>query len=283
MVTPALRRQAATHLQEQYGFSQRRACRVLTTNRASVRYQSRRSSDASVRERLRQLAHERPRFGYQRLHVLLGREGQRINHKKVYRLYCEEGLKLRRKGRRQRAGVRRTDRIVAHGATQIWSLDFIHDQLGDGRRFRVLTVVDEYTRECVATEVDTSLPGARVVQVLERLRHTRGVPQALRVDNGPEFCGRALDTWACEHSVKLIFIDPGKPTLNPYIESFNGRLRDECLNQHWFINMADARGVIEHWRQDYNEVRPHSALGNQPPALFGAQVQPINKLSMTMA
>jgi putative transposase len=282
MVTPALRREAVTHLQTQHGFSQRRACQVTASNRASIRYRGRRSPDVLVRDRLRQLARERPRFGYQRLHVLLRREGHRIKHKKTYRLYCEEGLKLRQKGRRRRAGGRGSDCTVAQGVASIWSLDFVHDQLGNGRRFRVLSVVDEYTRECVAMEVDTSLPGARVVQLLERLRETRGIPHALRMDNGPEFSGRAVDAWACEHDVKLLFIDPGKPMQNPYIESFNGRLRDECLNQHWFLTLVDARCRIEGWRQDYNEVRPHSALGNQPPAQFADQLPKTKERSTGM-
>ena len=258
-------------VEEHSRLSERRACGLLAVWRSSWRYRRRRREDPLLRQRLRELAHERRRFGYRRLQVLLGREGWRVNHKRVYRLYREEGLAVRRrKGRRRASGVR-VPLSAPTQANQGWSMDFLTDALASGRRFRVLTVVDEYTREALAIEVDTSLPGARVVRVLERLQEGGRVPEWVVCDNGPEFSGQVLDQWAFAHGIRLHFITPGKPVENAYVESFNGKLRDECLNENWFGSLNEARGVIETWRVDYNQARPHSALGYRTPEEFAAE------------
>jgi putative transposase len=255
-------------LTEKFGLSQRRACALVGVGRSTCRYVARRPEWPALRERLHELAGERRRFGYRRLHVLLRREGYRVNLKRTYRLYRHEGLALRRRGRRRRIS-RGVPRLPAPTrVNERWSLDFLVDVLEDGRRFRLLAVVDDFTRSCLAIEVDTSIGGRRVVQVLQRLIETRGKPTVLMTDNGPEFIGRALDAWAYAQGIRLHFIEPGKPNQNAFVESFNGRLRDECLNEHWFFSLGQARQTIETWRLDYNAVRPHSALGNVPPEEF---------------
>lgn len=259
-------------VQERWGLSERRACRLIGIHRSVARYRKTRKDEPGLRDRLCSLAAERRRSGYRRLWVLLRREGFRVNHKRVYRLYREEGLAVRRRRRRRMAAAARTGPVMPVGPNQRWSMDFVSDALGNGRRIRVLTVIDDFTRECLATEVDTSLPGLRVRRVLDRLSVERGLPGLIVVDNGPEFAGRVLDEWAYANGVRLHFIDPGKPVQNAYVESFNGRLRDECLNEHWFMNLAEARTIVETWRDDYNAVRPHSALGNQTPRAFAEQV-----------
>ncbi len=239
--------------------------------RASFRYRSRRPEQTELQERLRTLAAERPRWGYRRLHVLLRREGHPINVKRTYRLYREAELMVRKR-RRKRVTIERKPRVIPAQPNRRWSMDFVSDALENGRRIRCLTVVDDFTRECLAIEVDTSLPGLRVVRVLERISAERGgLPEAIVLDNGPEFAGRALDAWAYSKGVSLAFIRPGKPVENAFVESFNGRFRDECLNEHWFTRLADARQTIESWRRDYNQMRPHSSLGGLTPAEF-AQV-----------
>ena len=248
--------------------SERRACVLTGLGRSSYRYRHPRPDEGGLRKRLKELAAERRRWGYRRLTVLLRREGQTVNAKRIYRLYREEGLGVRRRKRKRIGVVERQPLTTPEGTNQRWSMDFVSDALSDGRKFRSLNIVDDYNRECVAAEVDTSIPGARVVRVLERLRQLRGLPQGLVTDNGPEFAGRALDVWAHEQSVKLHFIEPGKPVQNAFIESFNGKMRDECLNEHWFVSLTEARQRIEIWRQDYNEVRPHSSLGNRTPQEF---------------
>ena len=241
-------------------------------DRSSARYRPRRLVDRVVRERLRALAHQRPRFGYRRLMVLLRREGQHINHKRVYRLYREEGLAVRRRRRKRVALTNRVALAAPQRAGQQWAMDFMSDTLANGRSFRTLNIVDTYTRECIAIEVDTSLPGARVARQLAQVCEQRGQPETIVIDNGPEFAGQVLDAWAYQHGIQLQFIRPGKPTENAYIESFNGKFRDECLNQHWFLDLEDARHIIAAWRDDYNHTRPHSALGNQPPAVFAERL-----------
>jgi len=218
-----------------------------------------------ARERLLELAAERPRFGYQRLCLLLRRDGLRVNHKRVLRLYREEGLWLRRRKRKRLPARLRQPLAKPTAPGQHWSMDFMTDTLADGRVFRVLTVVDDYSRQCLALEADVSLPGARVVRVVADLIKTCGKPVLIRTDNGPEFTGRALDQWAYESGVKLEFIQLGKPPQNGSIESFNGRLRDECLNQSWFLSLADAKAILGAWRLDYNQQRPHSVLGGLTP------------------
>jgi putative transposase len=271
-VTPAARREAVQVAVEELGLSQRRACRLVGIPRSVARYEPRCTEPVGLRQRLRELAAERRRFGYRRLGVLLRREDFAVNHKRVYRLYREEGLAVRRRKRLRRCGRGRVARPIPVEANQRWSMDFVSDSLADGRRIRILTVVDDFTRECLATEVDTSLPGLRVARVLDQLGEERGLPEVITVDNGPEFAGRALDAWAYERQVQLHFIEPGKPVQNAYIESFNGRLRDECLNEHWFGSLYQAREIIEAWREDYNGVRPHSGLDNRTPQEFAAKM-----------
>ena len=238
--------------------------------RSSCRYRPRERRDAELRAALRELALERPRFGYRRLWVMLGRRGWCVNRKRVYRLYREEGLAVRRR-KRKRVAVERQPLRLPLRANEVWTMDFTHDALMSGRKFRTLNLMDGYTREALAIEVDTSLPGPRVVRVLEGLGQERGVPERVQVDNGPEFISQVVDQWAHERGVKLNFIRLGKPTDNGHIESFNGKFRDECLNQYWFVNMMEARERIEAWRQDYNHQRPHSSLGYRTPAEFAEQ------------
>jgi putative transposase len=268
VVTPAARRQAAQYAQQTYELSERRAGRLLGIGQSSLRYRSKRLDDADLRRRLRALAAERPRFGYRRLGVMLEREGSSVNHKRLHRLYREEGLVLRKKRRQRASTATRAPLVCPQRAGQRYSMDFMSDSLATGRSFRTLNIVDDYTRECLAIEVDTSLPGERVARVLDRLIKSGRKPEVIVVDNGPEFAGKVLDTWAVRNKVQLRFIDPGKPIQNAYIESFNARLRDECLNQNWFVSLEEARRVIEQWREDYNQQRPHSSLDNQTPEEF---------------
>ncbi len=254
------------YTQQQYPVSERQACRIVGAGRTMVRYRRRGGRDDwPVRERLRALALERPRFGYRRLHQLLRREGIAVNHKRIERLYREEHLAV---GRRTRKRVARQDRGRPAGPNrpnQQWALDFVSDALGAGRRFRCLNVIDTCTREALAIVADTSLGGARVAAELDQLVKRNGAPREIILDNGPELRSKALDRWASGHHITLRFIDPGKPVQNAVCESFNGRLRDECLNQHWFLTLHDARTILERWRHDYNHVRPHGALGYQTP------------------
>lgn len=249
--------------------SERHACRLLGLGRSTHRYQSRKAErDRSLRVQLKELAAKRMRFGYRRLTELLMRAGINVNHKRVYRLYREEGLAMRI---RQRRRIRWNGLPVSPVATrpnERWSIDFVSDCVSTGQVIRLLTVVDDYTRECLAIEVDTSLGGLRVCRVLERISSERGLPEAIVLDNGPEFRSRVLTAWSEERGVRLEFIQPGKPVQNAYIESFNGRLRDECLNANWFLTLKDARQKIESWRRDYNEQRPHSSLNYLTPTEF---------------
>jgi putative transposase len=262
-----MRREAVLVMQVEVELSQRRACGLMGVHRGTCRYRSRRREDGGLRVRLRELAEVRRRFGYRRLLVLLRREGWQVNHKRVYRLYVEEKLSLRRKRRRKRSSVRQP-LAEPRGLNQVWSVDFMTDAFSSGRRFRTLNIVDDYTREALAIEVDTSLGGGRVVRVLEELKALRGLPRQIRSDNGPEFVSRSVDQWAYEQGLQWHTIQPGRPMENGYVESFNGRFRDECLNENWFTDLADAREKIEQWKQDYNQVRPHSALGYLTPAEF---------------
>ena len=239
-MTPATRRETMHRVQERWGFSERRACRLMGIHRSVARYRRVGSDAPELLKRLRSLAAERRRFGYRRLWVLLRREGFGVNHKRVYRLYREEGLSVRRRKRKRMAGIARVPTMAPERPNQRWSMDFVSDALASGRRIRVLTVIDDFTRESLAMEVDTSLPGLRVTRVLDRLAIDRGLPELITVDNGPEFAGRILDAWAYAHGVHLHFIDPGKPVQNAYIESFNGRLRDECLNEHCNLEVHEA-------------------------------------------
>lgn len=265
------KREAAGLLRQELGLSERRSCRVLGVSRSLVQYTPRPDRNGALRTRLKELAEARRRFGSPRLHVLLKREGWPVNHKRIERLYRQEGLSLRRKRRRKSASHLR---VVLPGPCRVnerWSMDFVTDSLTSGRRFRSLTIVDDHSRESVAIEADFSLTGERVVRVLTRLSLTRGLPAVITVDNGPEFAGKTLDAWAYQKGVKLHFIRPGKPVENAYIESFNGRYRDECLNENVFRTLDEARYIIETWRCDYNRHRPHSSLGNLTPEEFANQ------------
>ena len=255
-------------MQQTHGLSERRACGLIRIARSSQRYRSQRRPDQDLRTRLGLLAQQRPRFGYRRLTVLLRREGLAVNHKRVYRLYQQQGLAVRHSRRKRVGRTRRPVPSPPSHANACWSLDYLADSLASGRQFRTLNIIDVYTRECLAIEVDTSLPGARVIRVLEALRSDRGVPQRIVLDNGPELTSRVVDQWAASHAVALDFIEPGKPIQNAYIESFNGKFRDECLNQHWFTSLAEARQLIEAWRRDCNQQRPHSALAYATPQEF---------------
>lgn len=258
-----------SYVEVEHQMSERHACRLMGMGRSTHRYRLRKPTrDAMLRTRLKELAAERMRFGYRRLTAMLVREGEMANHKRIYRLYREEGLAMRI---RQRRRIRWSGTAVKPAAVkpnQRWSMDFVSDCVSSGKVIRMLTIVDDCTRECPAIEVDSSLGGWRVRRVLDRMAGERGLPEAIVLDNGPEFRGRALAAWSQERGVRLEFIQPGKPVQNAYIESFNGRLRDECLNANWFTSLHDARRKIETWRQDYNQQRPHSALGYLPPAEF---------------
>jgi putative transposase len=256
-----------TRLCREHGLSQRHACRLVGIDHSTLRYQARRADDQPIRQRLRELAAVRRRFGYRRLGWLLVREGYRMNHKKLYRLYHEEKLMVRRRGGRKRALGTRAPMLLPERLNQRWSLDFIADTLGDGRRFRILCVVDDFSRECLACVVDTSLSGVRVVRELERLTGERATPQVIVSDNGSELTSVAILRWV-PGRVAWHYIEPGKPVQNAFIESFNSRLRDECLNEHLFDSLTEARQIIEAWRLDYNYARPHSSLGTLTPSEF---------------
>jgi putative transposase len=268
VVTPAARRAAVARVRQAHGVSERRACAILGVDRSLVRYCHRRGDDTGLRARLRELAAARRRFGYRRLHVLLAREGITMNHKKLRRLYAEERLQVRRRGGRKRAVGTRAPLALPRGPNQRWSLDFVSDALGDGRRFRILAVVDDFTRECLALVADTSLPSQRVVRELEALVNRRGRPLGLVSDNGTELTSLAMLKWAQDARVEWHYIAPGKPQQNAFIESFNGRLRDECLNETLFTSLGHARAVLAAWQRDYNTQRPHSKLGWLTPAEF---------------
>jgi len=244
----------------------RRACAVLGTERSTYHYKSRRDDQAELKQRIREIAETRVRYGYRRIHVLLRREGWPVNAKRVYRLYHEMGLQLRNKTPKRRVKAKlRDDRKDATTVNETWAMDFVHDQLATGRRLRVLTIVDTYSRFSPAVDPRFSYRGEDVVQTLERVCRQVGYPKAIRVDQGSEFISRDLDLWAYQKDVTLDFSRPGKPTDNAFIESFNGKFRAECLNAHWFMSLDDARNKMEEWRRDYNEVRPHSAIGNKVP------------------
>ncbi len=252
-------------LQTEHGYSQRRACKLTRCNRKTARHTSRRVDDPQLRQRLRELAEQQKRWGYRMLNGALRFEGWCINHKRTYRLYKEEQLDLRPRHRKRLKSEKRGRVAAATTANEVWSMDFASDRLCDGRSFRTLNVIDIFTRRCLSIETDTSLGSERVVRVMEELVQQHGKPKLLQIDNGPEFRGKKLDQWASRNGVELHFIDPGKPTQNGHIESFNGRFREECLDQEWFSTLKEARHNIEKWRVGYNTMRPHSSLGYLPP------------------
>jgi putative transposase len=270
VVTTNQRRAAVTHLRATYPVSERRACRLVRLARSRWQHRSRRPSDAPLAEALKAKAEARPRWGYRRLAVLLRREGWTVNLKRVLRVYRAEGLRVRTGRRRKQVSTLRVPRPLADGPNTQWTVDFIHDQLADGRRFRTLSVVDECTRECLALAVEASWPGAQVAAVLDCVARARGAPQRIVLDHGPELVGRALDAWAYGRGVELAFTRPGKPVDNCFVESFHDKFRSECLSTHWFLDLDDARRLVAAWREDYNAVRPHRALGYRTPAEYAA-------------
>jgi putative transposase len=272
-VKPSRRRPVVSYLHDTYRVSERRACRVARVPVSTFRYVSRQEPRTALRLRIREIAQVRVRYGYRKIRVLLNREGWKVGKKLVYRLYREEGLTLRTKPRRKRrAGLHRRERFRPSAPNQVWSLDFVADQLADGRRFRALTVVDVFTRESLAIEVGQRLRGEDVVSTLNQIRSQRGVPKFLHCDNGSEFTSQIMDLWAYQNKVQIDYSRPGKPTDNAYVESFNGTLRAECLDVHWFATLVEAKHRIEAWRREYNESRPHRALGERTPSEFACQI-----------
>jgi putative transposase len=252
-------------------YSQRRACGLVGLEPKTYRYASKRPDDALIRQRLKELALERRRFGYRRLHIMLRREGIVLNRKKLYRLYREERLMVRKRGGRKRALGTRAPMAIPQGKNQRWSLDFVSDALACSRRFRILAVVDDFSRECLGLVTDNSISGIRVARELDRIVEMRGRPCMIVSDNGTELTSRAMLEWQQERRVEWHYIAPGKPTQNGFIESFNGRLRDECLNEHLFTSLIEARRIIEAWRIDYNTKRPHTSLNWLTPTEFAAR------------
>lgn len=251
--------------------SENKACQLVGISRSSFHYQSILNNDETVIKRLKELAQVKRRYGCRRLHFLLRKEGLVKNHKRTERLYRAENLSIRTKKRKKIAGMLRLVLPKPEATNQIWVMDFISDSLWNGRRFRCLTIVDQYSRECLEIKVDTSISGRMIVEILNRLKDCRGLPGIIVVDNGPEFTSRAIDEWAYRNGVKISYIRPGKPIENAYAESFQGRLRDECLNEHWFLNLEDAKTKIENWRWEYNHDRPHSGLKMLSPMEFVEQ------------
>jgi putative transposase len=263
------RRREVAWLKERFEFSERRACELMGVERSSCRYRAKPAAEDELKEQIVSLARAKPRYGYRRLTAVLRRDGRQVNHKRVHRVCRELRLQVRWK-RRRRIVRSRPAPVRLLGANQQWAMDFLSDTVASGRPFRVLTMVDAYTRECLELEVAASIPSQRVTRVLERVAAGRGYPAAIRVDNGPEFTSRHFLSWCEQRGIGVEFIEPGKPTQNAVIESFNGRFRDECLNANWFGNLLDARGKIGPWKWEYNQARPHSALGYRTPAEFAA-------------
>ena len=253
---------------DSFGLSQRRACKLVPLSSNTLRYKPKKKDDEALRKRMRELVEQRRRAGCKMLHAILRREGLVINHKRTERIYKEEGLALQIRRRKKRASVMRIELNKPTRPNEQWAMDFVSDGLANGRRIRVLTIIDVYTREALKTVVDTSIGGQRVTRELDELHYQRGLPDVIVVDNGPEFVSNALDEWAFNRGVKINFITPGKPIENAFIESFNGRLREECLNVNWFMSLNSARRKIEEWRVDFNTERPHSSLNDLTPEEF---------------
>ncbi|MBY3391079.1 IS3 family transposase [Rhizobium laguerreae] len=272
MVGPAAQRDAVTHLKAVMGLSERRACQIISADRKTIRYRSSRPPEVDLRAKLRDLANERRRFGYRRLFVLLRRDGEPSGVNRIYRLYREEGLSVRKRKARRRAVGTRAPILVEAKANARWSLDFVHDQFACGRRFRVLNIVDDVTRECLAAIPDTSISGRRVARELTTLIERRGKPDMIVSDNGTELTSNAILAWSKDHKVEWHYIVPGKPMQNGYVESFNGRMRDELLNESLFFGLDHARSAIAEWAEDYNHFRPHSSLGYQTPADYAGTI-----------
>jgi len=270
---PGRKRKLVDVVRSEWRISIRRACRALEVDRSTYHYKSRRSGQAAIEQRIREICHVRVRYGYRRVHIVLRREGWVINQKKTRRIYRELGLQLRNKTPKRRVKAKlRDDRRPATRSNETWAMDFVHDQLATGHKLRVLTIVDIFSRFSPALEPRLTFRGTDVVATLDRVCNEVGFPATIRVDQGSEFVSRDLDLWAYQRGVTLDFSRPGKPTDNAYIEAFNGRFRAECLNAHWFLSLADAQKKVEDWRRYYNEERPHGAIGNRPPILLQKHV-----------
>jgi putative transposase len=258
-------------MRETTGISIRRACRLAGLSRTTFAHESKPDpQNQALQVRMIELAHQRRRFGYRRIHVLLRREGVHANHKRVHRLYRLAGLAVRRRRRRSRVALERQPLLLPNRANEVWSMDFVMDRLQDGRRLKCLTVVDDFTKEALEIALDHGMGSHYVVRVLEQLVRLRGKPASIRTDQGPEFTAQALDQWAYRNGITLKLIQPGRPMQNGYVESFNGKFRDECLNEHWFATLAEARAIVAAWRRDYNENRPHSSIDYLTPSEYGA-------------
>lgn len=268
MVSPTLKRAWIDWLIQSHQFSQRRACKLVNLHRSVGRYKSRKKPDEAICQRIKEIAFERTRFGYRRIHHALKREGVKINHKKLFRIYRELGIKVKKRGNRKRCTGPRKPKIVAKSVNQVWSLDFMSDRLACGRRFRLLNVIDEFTRESLLMTIDTSISGSRVVRELEKLVAERGRPEQVISDNGTEFTSNSVLDWAAKESVEWHYISPGKPMQNGTVESFNGRVRDEFLNQNWFLSLEEAKELTKSWQEDYNTNRPHGSLNGMTPKEF---------------
>ncbi len=268
MTAVAARREVVRQLQG-LGLSERRALKLVGMSASTLRYRPRDDGNGRLRERLTELAGQHRRHGYRMLHSRLRIDGWAINVKRTYRIYRQEGLMVRK--RRKGVALPREPLLLPTRPNEVWSMDFVMDALYHGRRIKILAIVDDCTKESVQIVADTSIPALYVTRVLDQVKDGRGLPKVIRTDNGPEFAGRTMQTWAARNGVELRFIQPGKPVQNAYIESFNSRLRDECLSQHWFASLSHMRSVIDNWREDYNQHRPHSTLGYVPPAVFAAR------------
>jgi len=269
VVTARQRRRVVEHLKVR-NVSERRACRLVGFSRSAAWRQLQGHNDTSLRADLKTLAERYPRYGCPTLHDMLRAEGKVLNHKRTYRIYCEEGLQVRTK-KRKKLNRPRVPLPVPDRLNERWSVDFVSDQLANGRRFRVFNVVDDFSRECILQVVDFSIGGARLARELDLLSERRSLPKRVVLDNGPELTSKAMFFWSKRTGVKLHFIQPGKPTQNAFVESFNGKFREYCLDQHWFASLEDARSTIETWRGHYNNVRPHRSLGKKPPAVFARE------------
>lgn len=268
MVGPAQLRKAADHLIGKFKKSQRRVCRAIGLARSSCRYTTKKPPDTELRSKIKQIAERYRRYGYRRVHVLVRREGLKVNHKKIYRLYREEGLKIQRRRKKKMAAFLRVASPIPNQPNARWSIDFVSDQFINGSRIKILTVVDDFTKECPIIHVDTSITGGKLVELFQMIGKRRPLPKTIVCDNGPEFISRDFDAWAYRNGIKLDHIRPGKPVENCFIESFNGKFREECLEENVFQGLEYARWMIESWRKHYNRVRPHSSLGNRTPLEF---------------
>jgi putative transposase len=273
VVGPEAKKQIAVYVQQAYKISERWAFEIAQLNRSSGRYKNHGADNSSLSERIKALALERRRFGYRRIFCLLRREGYCVNKKKVYRLYRTAGLSVHRRKSRKKARGSRLERQPVTGPNQRWSLDFVFDQLSDGRRIKLMTIVDEYTRENLGVEVERSIKGVDVVRILDKVIGTRGKPGQIQSDNGSEFTSNVVLGWVHQRGIEWRYIEPGKPVQNSYIESFNGRIRDECLNENWFETLHEAKTLIEIWRKDYNETRPHGSLNGLSPSAYAEETR----------